>query len=196
MKHERARPQPVRLLGSPVFYVIVGVLVLAWFLWNWSATHQVSSYRETFGLAAIPISLGIHVVLAMTPFPSDFVAMANGAVYDIGLGTVLSCLGWWIAALLQFGLGRRARSDFDLGNQSSKLPAWLRQVPVDHPLYLIGVRQIPFLGMHVGSFVPGAAGVRLRRFAWCSAIGVIPGSVIMTAIGAGLASSYFSWLSQ
>jgi len=175
-----------RVLLSPTIYVIVLVLFLAGWLTQWMASNDPASLREAFGLSAIAVTLPVHVVLAMTPFPADLMAIANGAVYGLLLGTVLSCLGWWFAALLQYGLGRRARADFDLENNTSRIPGWLKQFPVDHPLYLICCRQVPWLGMHIGSFVPGAAGVGLRRFAWCSAIGVIPGSLLMTAIGAGL----------
>lgn len=184
MPHERRLL--ARLLLSPTVYGIAGILLLAAMLTRWLASNDPAEFRESFGSAAIGITVPVHIVLAMTPFPADLMAIANGGLYGLVLGTVLSCLGWWVAALLQFGLGRRARKDFDLGNQRDHIPQWLQRVPVEHPLYLICIRQVPWLGMHIGSFVPGAAGVKLRRFAWCSAIGVIPGSLLMTAIGAGI----------
>lgn len=188
--NEKSKPSDRHLLGrlfrSPTFYLIVAILIAAWFGWQWLQDHEIKEVRDSFGLAAIAITLPLHVVMAMTPFPSDLFAIANGALYGLILGTVISCSGWWMAALLQFGLGRRARKDFDFEQQPPNLPAWLRRLPIDHPVYLIGIRQVPWLGMHLGSFVPGAAGVPWKRFAWCSAIGVIPGSLLMTAIGAGL----------
>jgi uncharacterized membrane protein YdjX (TVP38/TMEM64 family) len=126
------------------------------------------------------------MVLAISPFPSDLVAIGNGAFYGLVLGTVFSWLAWWGAALMEFGLGRRVRKDFELDANLDRIPGWLQQFPLNHPAFLIGVRQVPWLGGHVGSFLPGAVGVRLRRYCWCSAIGVIPGSILMAAIGAGL----------
>ncbi len=184
MSHEH--PFLARLFLSPTLYAIVGILILAALLTRWLASNDPTTFRESFGVAAVAITVPVHIVLAMTPFPADLISVANGAVYGLAFGTALSCLGWWVAALLQFGLGRRARKDFDLANQSDHIPPWLQRLPIEHPLYLIGVRQVPWLGMHIGSFVPGAAGVKLPRFAWCSAIGVFPGSLIMTAIGAGI----------
>jgi len=175
-----------RLFLSPTLYAIVGLLILASVLTKWLASHDPTTFRETFGAAAVAMTVSVHIVLAMTAFPADLISVANGAVYGLIFGTVLSCVGWWVAALLQFGLGRCARKDFDLANHSDRIPQWLQRLPIEHPLYLIGVRQVPWLGMHIGSFVPGAAGVKLPRFAWCSAIGVFPGSLIMTAIGAGI----------
>jgi uncharacterized membrane protein YdjX (TVP38/TMEM64 family) len=122
----------------------------------------------------------------MTPVPSDFISIANGAAYGFLLGTGLSWLGWWLAALAEFGLGWWARKDFDLTTSLDRLPDWLRRFPVGHPVFLIGARQVPWLGGHITSFVPGAAGVGLRRYVWCSAIAIVPGAIVMAGIGAGL----------
>lgn len=188
---EPQRSLLVRLFTSLTLYVIAGILLVAWFLVQWLRTHDINALRETYGLAALVITLPTHIIMALTPFPSDICAMGNGALYGLTIGTSLSWLGWWIAATLQFALGRRARQDFDLAGQSDKLPVFLKRFPVEHPAYLIGVRQVPWLGMHMGSFVPGAANVKWRRFLWCSAIGAIPGSLLMTGIGAGIV--HFHW---
>ncbi|MBB3206086.1 putative membrane protein YdjX (TVP38/TMEM64 family) [Rhodopirellula rubra] len=175
-----------RLIRSPVFYTILVILVAGWFTMQWLAENDIEQIRQTYGLNAVAILLPTHVLMALTPFPSDLFSIANGALYGVTIGTGLSWIGWYIAALIQFGLGRRARKDFDLEQEVNRIPSWLRGVPVEHPLYLIGIRQVPWLGMHIGSFVPGAAGVNWRRFLWCSAIGTFPGSLLMTAIGAGI----------
>ena len=150
------------------------------------AQDNLNELRTTYGLAAIAITLPTHIILALTPFPSDVIGIANGALYGLTTGTMLSWIGWWISALFEFSIGRRARHDFELGQQADRLPRFLRELPIDHPLYLICVRQVPWLGMHVGSFIPGAGGVPWKRFLWCSAIGAVPGSFLTTAIGAGI----------
>lgn len=181
------------VLFSPTILAVVFILAAAGCLSTWLSTNDIRLFRETLGPAAILVTLPIHVVLALTPFPADVVAIANGAMFGFFIGLPVSCLGWWFAAILQFGLGRRARSDFNLQGSTAKMPSWLRQLPVDHPFYLIGVRQVPWLGMHLGSFVPGATGVDVRRFMWCSAVGVIPGSLLMTLIGAGIVHWGIGW---
>ena len=174
-------------IRSPTLYLIFGLLLLGVILAHWvTANGGLADLREDLGPAAPWATVPVHVVLAITPFPSDLVAIGNGAFYGLVLGTAFSWLAWWVAALLEYGLGRRARKDFELDANLDRIPGWLQQFPVDHPVFLIGVRQVPWLGGHLGSIVPGAAGVKLRRYSWCSAIGVIPGSILMAAIGAGL----------
>ncbi len=176
----------VSLLTSPTFYILAGLLVAGWIMFRWLAEHDLQTFRETYGWAAIVVIWPSHVVVALSPIPSDFVTIANGALFGVVLGTFLSWTAAWSAAMLQFGIGRRARLDFHLDRHRMQLPERLRHFPVGHPVYLIGIRQIPWLGMHVGSFVPGAAGVTWRRFIWCSAIGAVPGALLMAAIGAGI----------
>lgn len=176
----------VSLLTSPTLLIIVGLLVAGWAIFRWLAEQDLQTFRETYGWAAIAIIWPSHVVIALSPIPSDFVTIANGALFGVVIGTLMSWAAAWSAAMLQFGIGRRARVDFHLDRHRRHLPERIRNFPVSHPVYLIGVRQIPWLGMHVGSFVPGAAGVTWRRFVWCSAIGAFPGSLLMAAIGAGI----------
>ena len=172
---------------SPTLYALAGLLILGVFLYRWVASiGGPDTFRASFGAVAPLVTVPIHVVIAIAPVPSDFIAIANGALYGFALGTGLSWLGWWIAALAEFGLGKRVRRDFLLESNMERIPGWLRRFPIDHPAFLIGARQIPWLGGHITSFVPGAAGVSLRRYVWCSAIAIVPGAVLMAAIGAGL----------
>ncbi len=176
----------IRSIFSPTVGAMIILLLVAGWLSHWLSRHDLREFRESQGNSVALVSVPIHIVLALTPFPVDVVAIANGAMFGFGYGAVLNWLGWWIAAVSQFALGRRATKDFNLEGAAAKLPLWLNRLSVDHPIYLILARQIPWLGMHVGSFVPGLAGIRFGRFLWCSMIGAIPGSVLMAAVGAGL----------
>ena len=176
-----------RLLRSPAVWILVCVSIAGVFLFDWiDANGGPGSVRERFGALAPIVTVSVHIILALTPFPSDAVAIANGVLYGFWLGVGLSWLGWGLAGVAEFALGRRARRDFCLDTALTKAPAWIRQFPVSHPVYLLASRQIPWLGGHVATFVPGAAGVSWRRFLWCSAIAIIPSAILMTGIGAGL----------
>lgn len=137
-----------------------------------------------FGAAGPIMTMTIQLILALTPFPSDVIAIAHGAIFGFLPGAIYSWTSWWLASILEFGLGRRVRNEFDLDSALSKAPERIRSFPISHPIYLILSRQIPWLGGHVSTFVPGAAGVSWQRYLWCSAIAIIPGSLILAALGA------------
>jgi uncharacterized membrane protein YdjX (TVP38/TMEM64 family) len=177
----------LRAATSPAVYSVVGLLLLGNIVARWIAViGGPAVIRETWGYSAPLISVPAHILLAITPFPSDIVSIANGAVYGFVPGAVLSWVAWWIAALAEYGLGRRARKDFDLERGLQKMPTWLRRFPIEHPAFLIGGRLLPWLGGHITTFFPGAAGVQFQRYVWCSAVAVIPPSIVMAAVGAGL----------
>lgn len=176
-----------RAATTPTLYLILGLIVLASVMTSWiDLLGGPNAVRERFGIVAPLVSVSIHIVLAITPFPSDFISITNGALYGFAMGAFLSWVAWWIAAILEFFLGFRARRDFQLESKLDELPVWLRDFPIDHPVFLIGARQIPWIGGHITTFLPGAAGVRPGRYLWCSAIAIVPGAIVMPAIGAGL----------
>ena len=180
-----------RLLMSPSVWIVIAILALGVLLVDWvDQMGGAAAFRERYGAIAPLLTVTVHILLALTPFPSDAVAIANGVVYGFPLGLALSWLGWWLAALAEFGLGRRVREDFSLEQAVSQAPGWIQTFPVSHPAYLILARQVPWLGGHIASLVPGAAGVAWKRFVWCSALAVIPGSVLMTGIGVGILQAW------
>gem|GEM_PF-1625759 len=139
-----------------------------------------------FGWLAPAVSIPVHALIAVTPLPSDVFGVVNGTVYGFWLGAIFSWVAWFGASFVQYGIGRRARADFDLDGLLSRAPERLRTFPVAHPFFIIGVRFVPYVGGHLATLVPGAMAVSLRRFAWCSALAVIPQSLVTAGIGAGL----------
>jgi uncharacterized membrane protein YdjX (TVP38/TMEM64 family) len=177
----------LHLLRAPSIWIIAGLLITGLLLIRWIAgMGGPQAFSDRFGNVAPLVTVPVHIIVALTPFPSDAIAVANGSLYGLLTGVLLNWLGWWIAALLEFQLGRRTRKDFEWDHQRDRLPNWLTRLPVDHPLFLIGARQVPWLGGHVTTFLPGAAGVSWHRFWWCAAVGIVPSSILMASIGAGL----------
>lgn len=176
-----------RVLRSGALYLILGLCFVAFWLTRWvESIGGPEGVWERFGLAAPAISVPLHAIIGVTPFPSDVIAIANGTIYGFWLGCVLSWLGWYIAAFIEFQIGRRANRDFDISAWISRAPAGLRRFPVGHPAFIIGSRLVPWAGGHISTLLPGAMGVPLGRFAWCSALAIAPPALLMSGIGAGL----------
>lgn len=173
--------------ASPVLWTAALIVVVGGALSWW--THSLggsAGIRARYGMAAPLVTIPVHIVVSVSPFPSDVICVGNGILYGFWLGAAISWFGWWIAALLAYGIGRRARVDFDLAERLARLPRWLQRLPVSHPLFLICTRQIPWAGGYLTTVLPGAMGVSFVRHAWCAAIAIIPGAVVMAGIGAGL----------
>jgi uncharacterized membrane protein YdjX (TVP38/TMEM64 family) len=175
------------VLGSPALWLVTGLLLTAYLLVSWvDSVGGPEAIRERYGVMAPAITSSIQILVAPTPFPSDVICVAQGALYGFWFALGLNWLGWWLAAHIEFLLGRRLRGDFDLESRIGRLPRWLRRFPVEHPVFLIFARQVPWAGGHLTTLVPGAMGVPFIRSAWCNAIGIIPAAVLTAGVGAGL----------
>lgn len=177
----------MHLLRAPTFWGIIGVFIGGYLLMRWvDSIGGPEGVQERFGAAAPFVTGSLQLSLSLTPFPSDVVCIAHGMLYGFWVAAALNWFVWWLAALLEYALGRRARIDFDLERRWNRLPHRLRRFPVEHPAFLILARQVPWAGAHLTTLLPGARGVSFGRIGWCSAIAIIPGALVMAALGAGL----------
>lgn len=156
------------------------------------ARHRDSlrAFRDAHYLLASLGFMAVYVAVVALSVPGATIAtltggflfgMFPGTLYNIGaatLGAVLvflaarAGLGSDIAARIAKGGGAAARLQAGLrGNQWSVLLV-MRLVPV-----------VPFF---LANLIPAFAGVRLWPFATTTALGIIPGALVFTSIGAGL----------
>lgn len=168
--------------------LIGAVLAVAFVSWRFIEATGAEAFLRRLGPLAPLVSIPIHVVLSATPFPSEMVGLANGAVYGLWLGAACSWLGWWCGAILEFALVRRGTRGIEASVGFERLPGWLMRFPVGHPVFLIMGRQIPF-GFHLVNVLAGVAEIRSTRFVVCAAISNLPYAWITAAMGAGLVAS-------
>jgi len=170
--------------GQKVFVLLV--VVAAFVVAMRYGKTDLQRIRVSLGLWAPVISVPLQAVVAATPFPSDLICIANGAVYGYTAGIVYSWIGWYLGAILEFAVVGSVRQTESAEQIASKMPRWLRQFPAGSPWFLILGRQIPWGGAHVTIVGAAAAGVSWHRFLWCTAIAVLPGAFLLPAIGAKL----------
>lgn len=176
-----------RVLASPAlwaFVVMTAAAVLA--LRAADRNGGLDALRQTLGGAAPLVTIPLHVVVSVSPVPSDFVCVGNGAFYGLLRGAACSWVGWWLAGMVSFAIGRRLRADFRPEAFVERLPAAWSRLPIGHPLVLILSRQIPYAGGYLTTYGAGAAGVTWGRHLWCSAIAIVPGSLVLAAVGRAL----------
>jgi len=165
---------------------ICGVLLAGFLAWRWvESAGGAEVLLERFGSWAPFVSIPIHVLLSATPFPSELVGIASGSVYGLLLGTLYAWIGWWCGAVLEYTMVRLGTKQIETGNDHLRLPRWMRRFPVDHPLFLIVGRQLPF-GFHAINIAAGVGGVSAVRHITCAGISNLPYAFLTAAVGAGL----------
>src|SRR5262245_9265835 len=147
--------------------------------------------RQRFGAWGILVALVAHAVLNLTPAGEIVpMAVANGAVWGFWLGAAISWLGWIAASLAQYALVIRIGAGFDVETRLDRVPSALRRLPVEHPVFQIVGRSVPWVGLHLVDVASAVRGVPLRRFATCAVIGQAGPALAMAAVGTGLVSLF------
>ena len=178
--------------------ILAGVLAYAFLresgLWARLASEdQLQEWLAEVGAAGPFLIVGLMTLaIVFSPLPSAPIALAAGAAYGHGWGTLYVALGAELGALLAFGLARV------LGQ--SALTRWLGDLPSNSLLnrfmhsqngLMFGVfatRLMPFLSFDVISYGAGLTPLVTWRFAVATLAGIIPASFILAHFGDELAS--------
>ncbi|SEO77522.1 Uncharacterized membrane protein YdjX, TVP38/TMEM64 family, SNARE-associated domain [Salinihabitans flavidus] len=134
--------------------------------------------------------MALYVGIVAFSLPGATVAtLTGGFLFGIFPGTVFNVGAATIGAVLIFlaarwGLGERLAARMDASEGMIKrIKAGIdaNQWPM---LFLI--RLVPAVPFFVANLVPALVGVRLSRFATSTFLGIIPGGLVYTSVGAGL----------
>lgn len=161
------RAAPWLLLAAMLLIGVVG--------WQQGVTvSQVEAWLRS--PAGVTLSVGLMGLAALSAFPAEAVALSNGAVHGPLWGTALT----WSGAMLGAGLA------YALAHRWAPPPGpMLRriQAAADDPLALLTVRLIPLFPFFLVNYACGIARVPRWRFAWTTALGILPLSVILSGLG-------------
>jgi uncharacterized membrane protein YdjX (TVP38/TMEM64 family) len=172
-----------RALASRGVQSLAGLLAVALVL-----AHQVESgdgiaeLHARFGARAALALVPVQALVSFAPVSGEVMATANGVLFGFWLGSLWNWLAWLGTAWLQYAAIRRSARDLDFAASPARLPRWLRRLPVDHPLFLIGVR-IAF-GGPIPNTAAAAFGVSPWRHTWCAAVGNAPRAMFFAGLPA------------
>ncbi len=162
---------------------IVVALVLAFAAVEAAGVGVLSDPRAAMsdgGAFAAAVGVGLLVGDVVLPVPSSLVMLAHGALFGVGLGTLLSLLGTVGAAVAGVWIGRR--SERLLG-----VPAGERRRAQDlvdrwGAVAVVATRPVPVLAEAV-VIMAGAAGASALQVAVAAAAGGLPAAVLYALAG-------------
>ncbi|MBI1251931.1 MAG: TVP38/TMEM64 family protein [Alphaproteobacteria bacterium] len=196
-------PPPARKIGWLRFAPIaVIVLVLGGVLA--SGVHRrlsLESLRESSAaldaLVAqnLPLALaayiGIYAVAVMISMPGAlFLTLTGGFLFGIWMGgaatviaATIGATGVFLAARTAFGDALRARA----GGWLKRLEEGFRDNAFN---YLLALRLFPGAPFFIVNLAPAFLNVKLRDFVLATFIGIIPGTLVYSAVGNGLRAAF------
>ena len=138
--------------------------------------------------AAVALSSMLMILAALTPFPAEAVAIANGAYFGPVLGLLVTWASALVGASIGFALARSlgARPWSGSHRQSVEDAAvWLERNGVR---LLLIARLIPLVPFFVVNFGAGLTPMSWRTYLLVSAVGVLPFSTLLVLSGAGVSA--------
>lgn len=148
------------------------------------------AFRDAHTFWSTIVFITTYIIIVSFSLPGSLVATLTGgflfglfpgALYNIGAASVGAIM---VFLAVRVGLGAEvARKIEQSGGAAARLQAALREneIPV-----LLMMRLVPVVPFFVANLIPAFVGTSLSRFALTTVVGIIPGGVIYTSVGAGL----------
>jgi uncharacterized membrane protein YdjX (TVP38/TMEM64 family) len=148
------------------------------------------AFRDSNFVLTILVFIAAYVLIVAFSLPGAAIAtLTGGFLFGTGLGTVVNITGATLGATAIFlaarmGLGDKLKERMEA---SDGLVAKIKKgIDENQWSMLFFIRLVPAVPFFVANLIPAFVGVPLYRFAISTFIGIIPGSLVFTSVGAGL----------
>ena len=144
--------------------------------------------QDHYSLSVV-LFVALYIVVTGLSIPGAVVlTLAGGFLYGTGLATLYVNLGATAGAVLAFLVAR-----YLLGRQlqdkyRQQLDRFNQEMELSGSRYLLTLRLIPIFPFFLINFLSGLTRVPLRTFAWTTAVGIIPGTIVFAYAGRQLGS--------
>ncbi len=149
------------------------------------------AFLDRFGQWSLVLAPLLMIVVAILPFPAEFPAMLNGMIFGPLIGTTITWLGAILGAWISFELARRfGRPLTERFVKSTLLERTDRAVDSAGWPGLLTLRLIPAVAFTALNWGAGLTTVPRWTFLWTTTLGVLPGAIVFTVSGTGIAALF------
>lgn len=147
-------------------------------------------FRDANYVATVLVFMAVYVLIVAFSLPGASVATLTGGflfatfpgvVFNVTAATI-GAIGIFLAA--RWGLGERLAAKME--NAEGAVKKIKDGIDENQWSMLFLIRLVPAVPFFVANLVPALVGVSLSRFAISTFIGIIPGGLVYTSVGAGL----------
>lgn len=139
------------------------------------------------GAGGIVLLYALMLAHAVVVFPAEITNLVAGFTYGIAGGMAICATGWWLSALITYGIGHVAGRPLLTKVAGDERTAQAeRAVERGGWVALLLMRLLPIVPFSFVGYVAGATRVPFVRFAWTTAIGELPLIAIAVILGSRL----------
>ena len=148
------------------------------------------AFRDANFALAIMGFIAFYVLIVAFSLPGAAIAtLTGGFLFGTALGTVMNITGATIGATVIFlaarmGLGEKLKER--MSASEGRIAQLKKGLDENQWSMLFFIRLVPAVPFFVANLIPAFLGVPLYRFVVSTFLGIIPGSLVYTSVGAGL----------
>ena len=148
------------------------------------------AFRDANYLGTVLVFVAIYVAIVAFSLPGASIAtLTGGFLFATFPGALFNVTAATIGAILIFlaarwGLGERLAARMESGDGAVKKIK--DGIDENQWSMLFLIRLVPAVPFFVANLVPALVGVPLNRYAISTFLGIMPGTVVFTSVGAGL----------
>lgn len=191
---EQRRPLGRNLLRVALLLFVVLALAAAWRwtpLGEWIRVDAVANVGKW--LDAQPFTpllvLATFIIFGTGGVPITLMIVASVMVFGPWLGGAYALVGSELSALASFGLGHVMGRDVVSRLAGVRVNRISRKLAERGVLTTVTVRIVPVAPFAVVNVIAGVSDIRLRDFALGTAIGMLPGVIVVAALTDGIAAA-------
>lgn len=181
----------------PLAAIVVAAVLGAIFLRDWLNFETLGRNREAllafrdanYSTTALAF-VGAYILIVAFSLPGAAIAtLTGGFLFGLVPGALFNAVAATIGATAIFlaakhGLGDRLAAKLEAsGGAVRKIREGIRE---DETSYLFIMRLVPAVPFFVANLIPAFVGVGLAKYVVTTFLGILPGSVVYTWVGAGL----------
>lgn len=148
------------------------------------------AFRDANYLGTVLVFIAIYVAIVAFSLPGASIAtLTGGFLFATFPGALFNVTAATIGAILIFlaarwGLGERLAARMESGDGAVKKIK--DGIDENQWSMLFLIRLVPAVPFFVANLVPALVGVPLNRYAISTFLGIMPGTIVFTSVGAGL----------
>lgn len=173
--------------------LLVAAIIILWkpLLSVLASPDKIKEFVSGFGVLAPIIFIALVAAqIIFAPIPGQAAGLAGGYVFGVFLGTLYSLIGLIIGSFIVFILARKFGRPFvEKVVDKKTLEKFDSAIQKRGLFFLFLIYLLPALPDDAVSYLAGLTEFKIRTLVIISAIGRLPGFIVLSLVGAGIASS-------
>lgn len=189
-KKANAYPRYISLFALFVFLCLIAYYI--YMLRIGEAQRLLMSIRH-LGLPGIAAGILFQTLVNILPVPGEFTSIALMEIYGPVEGGVYSWIGGVLGAVGALYLTKWIGKPI-FGKMAEPFLHRVDEYIASRPtLGLLIIRFVPFVPYHLVNYAAGLLNVKIWAFVWTTGLGILPHSIAMSAIYAGVRKGSIAW---